>query len=174
MGVAIAQTLLDIQTREYFSNRRTDKQSRASAAPRRDECFAQSGLFQDGEVMPSGGKRVGAGRKPGGPGRGNYLRSDAIRVMAKQTVAEVLKSNTDPLHILVTLAADTGLEPALRVQAAAAAAPYCHPRLSASVVATASTTNARDAKALTDDIMQRLDRMAPPAPTIDAIVDEAA
>ena len=124
--------------------------------------------------MPAGGKRAGAGRKPGGAGRGNYARPEALRNLAKRTVQEIVTTANDPLKILVELAGNPSVDTALRVQAASAAAPYIHPRLSASVVATASTTNAKDARALTDDIMARLDRMAPLAATIDAIVDEAA
>lgn len=66
-----------------------------------------------------GGKREGAGRKPGVPNK----RTAEIQ-------AEVEASGMTPLEFLLSVMRDTVNEPKERLSAAIAAAPYVHPKLS--------------------------------------------
>ena len=116
--------------------------------------------------MPVGGKRPGAGRKPGAAW--HTKKPAPIRDMASARVREVLTTAQDPLSVLVEIAADRELDVQLRVQAATAACPFMFPRLSASVVATAPATARDDTAGLVDRLMHRFARLAPPMVTIDA------
>lgn len=66
-----------------------------------------------------GGKRVGAGRKPGSVTR-------KTREIAEKTLA----SGLSPLEYLLSIMRNDSLEQNVRVDAAKSAAPYIHPRLS--------------------------------------------
>jgi hypothetical protein len=123
--------------------------------------------------MPVGGKRPGAGRKPGAAWKGKNPRPEAVRAMAKKRVQEVLTSAKDPLSVLVEIAADEGRDVQLRVQAATAACPFMFPRLSAAVVATAPAAARDDTANLVERLMQRFNRLAPPPVTIDAQAEPA-
>lgn len=69
--------------------------------------------------MPGrGGKRPGAGRKPGSATR-------KTREMANKAAAEGLT----PLEYLLMVLRDEGADPRERFEAAKAAAPFVHPRL---------------------------------------------
>ena len=118
--------------------------------------------------MPVGGKRPGAGRKPGAAWAGSNPRPKPIRDMANARVREVLTTANDPLAVLVEIANDHGVDVQVRVQAATAAAPFMFPRLSAAVVATAPM-NAKDGTAhLVENLMRKFERLAAPVQTIDA------
>lgn len=117
--------------------------------------------------MP-GGKRPGAGRKPGDAWLGKAPRSKTIRDMAQARVREVLTTAQDPLAVLVEIANDASVDVQVRVTAATAAAPFMFPRLSASVVATAPASARDDTAGLVDRLMQRFARMAPALTTIEA------
>lgn len=69
--------------------------------------------------MARGGKRPGAGRKPG----------SLNKATAEQRQA-VLESGMSPLDYLLTVMRDEDQAPDARRDAAKAAAPYVHPRLS--------------------------------------------
>jgi len=58
----------------------------------------------------------------------------AARTAARRRVAEIIAEGKDPLDVLIDLAFNSRLDAALRIQAAAAAVPYVHPKLSAQVV----------------------------------------
>ena len=117
--------------------------------------------------MPRGGARKGAGRKSGDAWK--ETRPVAVRDMAKARVREVLTTAQDPLAVLVEMAADHSVEPALRIQAAHAACPFIYPRLSAAVVATSTPDNSskHDHQALVDRVLGKIARLAPPAPMIE-------
>lgn len=117
--------------------------------------------------MP-GGKRFGAGRKPGEAWKGVAPRPKALRDLAKSRVREVLNTKNEPIAVLVDIANDTAVDVQIRVQAAIGAAPFMFPRLSASVVASAPATARDDSAHLVDRLMQRFARLAPPVQTIDA------
>jgi hypothetical protein len=112
-----------------------------------------------------GGKREGAGRKSGAGWQSP--KPAAIRALASNRVREVLTTATDPLSVLVEIAADPGQDTQLRVQAATAACPFMFPRLSASVVATAPASARDDTAGLVDRLMHRFAKLAPPTQTIE-------
>lgn len=72
--------------------------------------------------MARGGKRPNAGRKKGSKGR---LRKALTRL---RTVEEIIGGGLSPLDYLVQILTDEDADPSLRVEAARAAAPYCHKR----------------------------------------------
>ena len=112
--------------------------------------------------MP-GGKRPGAGRKPGADWRGKHPRPDSVRELARSRVKEVLKTEKDPIAVLVEIANNPANDVQVRVQAASAAAPFIFPRLSASVVAAApAPTGKDDHQHLIERIMGKIARRAPP------------
>ena len=124
--------------------------------------------------MPSGGKRAGAGRKPGpawagGGGAAAVPRAATTRAKGRSLVRDLLAGEQrDPLTVLVALANDPAEPSHLRAQCAAWAAPFMFPRLSASVVATAPLTAKDDTAALVSRIYERFQRIAETVPaTID-------
>lgn len=122
--------------------------------------------------MPVGGKRPGAGRKPGDAWHGKPARPKAIRDMAKARVREVLASSKDPLAVLIEIANDPGVDVQVRVQAATSCAPYMFPRLSATVVATAPMSARDDTAHVIERLMQRFARVAlPAAPAPGAVIE---
>ncbi len=70
--------------------------------------------------MATGGKRVGAGRKPGIP-----------NTKTRQLVAEVRASGLTPLEYMLKVLRDETMASERRDWAAEKAAPYVHARLSA-------------------------------------------
>ena len=66
-----------------------------------------------------GGRREGAGRKPGSVSR--------IDAEARQSA---MTGGITPLDFLLSVMRDESREPQVRLDAAKAAAPYCHARLS--------------------------------------------
>ena len=70
--------------------------------------------------MAKGGRREGAGRKPGVPNR-------KTQALQEQIAAQGLT----PLDYLMSLVRNDGADLAVRLDAAKAAAPYVHPRLAA-------------------------------------------
>lgn len=67
-----------------------------------------------------GGSRIGAGRKPGAKNRSTIQREQGIA-----------DSGETPLNYLLRVMRDDRAERSVRLDAAKAAAPYCHPRLAA-------------------------------------------
>lgn len=65
-----------------------------------------------------GGKRLGAGRKPGSPNKATAAREKAIR-----------ESGLTPLDYMLKLMRNSKLDLDARLEAAKAAAPYVHPKL---------------------------------------------
>ena len=121
----------------------------------------------------AGGKRPGAGRKPGEAWKGAAPRPPGVRDLAKARVRQVLNSSDDPLAILCEIASDREVDVQIRVTAASAAAPFMFPRLSASVVAMAPATSRDETSGLVERLMRRFDLMAPkPAETVDATLVE--
>lgn len=70
--------------------------------------------------MARGGKRVGAGRKPGVP-----------NTKTKELIDKVEASGLTPLDYMLSLLRDAELPAEARFEAAKAAAPYVHARLAA-------------------------------------------
>lgn len=71
-------------------------------------------------ISSRGGKREGAGRKPG-------VRNKKT----KEVIAAVEATGITPLEYLLSVMRDEGTEQNVRMQAAQSAAPYCHSKLAA-------------------------------------------
>lgn len=69
--------------------------------------------------MPRGGSRPGAGRPPGSRNKRTEEQEKAIK-----------ESGLTPLEYLTSVYRDEAKEPQVRMEAAKAAAPYVHPKLS--------------------------------------------
>ncbi len=82
--------------------------------------------------MPRGGRREGAGRKPG-----------TANVRTRAIAERALAAGLSPLEYLLSLVRDEVQPQAVRLDAAKAAAPYVHPRLS-SVDLRAQVQNVED------------------------------
>ena len=101
-----------------------------------------------------GGKREGAGRKPG-----------AVSKLDREARARAQESGTMPLDYLLSIMRDEDQDPAARRDAAKAAAPYCHARLSATELSGPSggpvsvqTTNKLDVSDLSLEELAVLER----------------
>jgi hypothetical protein len=77
--------------------------------------------------MGHGGKRRGAGRKPGG-----------VTKRSRAVADDIVESGRTPLAYMLRIMEDTTADPMRRDEMARAAAVYCHPRLSS---ITTSNTN---------------------------------
>jgi hypothetical protein len=75
------------------------------------------------ENMARGGARVGAGRPAGSKARG-------IRITDRMLAKVQLSDTANPLQYMLAVMQDDKQKPSLRMQAAIAAAPYVHPKLS--------------------------------------------
>lgn len=69
-----------------------------------------------------GGKRAGAGRKPGSPNKASAARQAAVKA-----------SGITPLDYMLKVMRNKRVDLATRLEAAGKAAPYVHPRLSSIV-----------------------------------------
>jgi hypothetical protein len=107
-----------------------------------------------------GGARAGAGRKPGA-----RWFSQRIKDTSVARLAELAAGGRDPLELLIHMAFDRSLEPALRVTAATNAVPFLHPRLSSAQVETRSTSlHAQvDPEQLVASLQERIERVRQPA-----------
>lgn len=111
-----------------------------------------------------GGKRRGSGRKAGG----GLPATKTLRTEARALLAEIVGTDRDPLMVAISLAADTSKPDALRLEAALGASRYLHPTLSASAVAHSSTRP--DANAVVASFLERLAKLAPVNPLLEAQV----
>ena len=105
-----------------------------------------------------GGRRPGAGRKPGG----HVKAVKSLRYEARALLAEIVGTSRDPLLIAIGIAADETQPTPLRLEAALGAARYLHPTLSAAAVA--HVPQSADPGAALEVVMSRLARLAPPEP----------
>jgi hypothetical protein len=79
-----------------------------------------------GDKMPRGGARIGAGRPAGRTdleARGKRLQKEINKKLA-------MEAGKSPLDFLLLVMQDKEQKTSLRMQAAVAAAPYCHAKLS--------------------------------------------
>ena len=113
--------------------------------------------------MPRGGKRHGAGRKPGG----GIAATKVLRTEARALLAEIVGSERDPLMVAIEIAADKKKPDALRLEAALGAARYLHPTLSASAVA--HVPHRGDAGAVVSALLDRLAKLAGPPSAVQTI-----
>lgn len=68
--------------------------------------------------MAHGGKRQGAGRKPG-----------SVTKRTREIAHAAIEQGLSPLEYLLSIVRDSAADEARRIDAAKAAAPYVHPRL---------------------------------------------
>lgn len=87
--------------------------------------------------MARGGKRDGAGRKPGPSKRAAQLQEQVLILSAgkgkgksEPIAGQVLPSEEMPLEFLLGVMRDPDRGTLIRIDAAKAAAPYCHAKLS--------------------------------------------
>ncbi|MDT7836628.1 hypothetical protein [Aquabacterium sp. OR-4] len=86
--------------------------------------------------MPRGGTRPGAGRPPGSKNH-----------KTRETAAAAAAAGLTPVEYLLHVMRNPRMSAAKRMEAAKAAAPYCHPRLQALTI---------DLKDLSDDDLRDL------------------
>jgi hypothetical protein len=106
-----------------------------------------------------GGRRNGAGRKPGS------VWQPAVtdwRATAAEHAAEIVGSERDPLLFLIDRTFDEKLPIETRVGCAAIAVRYLHPTLSASSVAATHTVVKVDPGELLNRIAERISRQDQP------------
>ena len=90
--------------------------------------------------MPRGGPRPGSGRPKGAKGK-----------LDSETAKEVRESGVMPVNFLINVMRDKNQSMDMRVEAAKAAAPYCHPRLSSIEHSGNLTVTHEDALTALDD-----------------------
>jgi hypothetical protein len=83
--------------------------------------------------MPRGGKREGAGRKPGDGWRAP--KPQTAREATAQVRARIYRDGGDPLSLACEIALDSENDLSLRLEAIRVALPFLYPRLSAVVTA---------------------------------------
>jgi hypothetical protein len=81
--------------------------------------------------MPSGGARPNSGRPKGS-------KNQKTKAMAKITLA-AMEAGITPMDFLLAVMRNEALDTSLRMDAAKSVAAYCHPRLAATVVASADS-----------------------------------
>ena len=103
--------------------------------------------------------RMGAGRKPGSV-LGPRIPPDASPAVVTESLAQYIeRSGMHPVAELIRLGVDPKTPIGLRVLALSNAAPYCAPKLAATVVMTASAGQRPDAGA---ELLERLSRLDVP------------
>ena len=122
--------------------------------------------------MP-GGKRAGAGRKPGPAWKGQHPRAPQMKKLANGVVRDVLASDRNPVLRLVEIAYDPSVDVMVQVQAASAACPYLFPRKSLDVTATVALDHP-NASAIVDKLLRRFASLPQPSPLIEAEAEVAA
>ena len=114
-----------------------------------------------------GGRRLGAGRKPGG----GLPATTTLRAQARATLAEIVGTARDPLFVALEIAADPQRDDRLRLEAALGACRYLHPTLSAAQV-DHRHHRAADAGEILARISERLGRLHD-GRTVDACAEPA-
>lgn len=103
-----------------------------------------------------GGRRAGAGRKPGSGWRPHVAN---LRISAVEQMQDIVGSQRDPLAVVVEMACDPTLDRQTRLGAAAIALPYLYPRLSATSVQATHLTAKVDPALLIDRLAERISRI---------------
>lgn len=86
-----------------------------------------------------GGARPGSGRKPGTKNAATIAKE----ALLEEVIAKAVEGETTPLEVMLQIMRDPASPAAMRFEAAKAAAPYVHPRLS-QVDSTVTHKNAAD------------------------------
>lgn len=96
-----------------------------------------------------GGPRPGSGRPKGAK---SYTTKAKEAVLA-EVLNRAVENETTPLEVMLTIMRDPATEPSMRFEAAKAAAPYVHPRLSQ---VDSRVTKVHDVAELTPEQIDRL------------------
>jgi hypothetical protein len=115
--------------------------------------------------MPRGGARRGAGRKQGKPGLKTRLTIAAVECAER--------SGMTPLAFLMSVVNDKSLPVGTRMQAAGLAAPFVHPRLSASLHGNLPSGPGADARQRLEALLERLTRSPAPLLELPAVAVDA-
>ncbi len=121
-----------------------------------------------------GGYRPGAGRPIGSSvhqhltGKGLAALTDH-RLMQRHMIEQIRGSEQDPLLVLLEIATDRRKPDPLRVEAAGIACRYVHPTLASAQVHMLHRTV--DPAATLQILTERLNRLAPPPPVVEALPD---
>ena len=96
-----------------------------------------------------GGPRPGSGRKKGTKNPATIAKE----ALLSEVIAKAVEGDTTPLEVMLTIMRDPATEPAMKFEAAKAAAPYVHPRLSQ---VDSRVTKVTDVAELTPEQIDRL------------------
>lgn len=96
-----------------------------------------------------GGARPGSGRKPGTKNSATIAKQAAL----EEVIARAVADECTPLEVMLTIMRDPASPAAMRFEAAKAAAPYVHPRLSQ---VDSRVTKVNDVSELTIEQIDRL------------------
>jgi hypothetical protein len=118
-----------------------------------------------------GGRRPGAGKKPGVKIR---PATPSLRAVAAERLSKHAGTETDPLNIVLAIAADTGLDVSTRLNAAAIVLPYMYPRLSQTQVDARHVYTTVDATQVLERLSDRLERLSKPEPAPPALIEAKA
>lgn len=118
--------------------------------------------------MAHGGRRLGAGRKPGSAWQ---PANASLRALVRQNVQAVVESGANPIEFLANVVRDEKVPLETRMTAAQIVLPYIAPRQSVAVVAHTSSTQA-DPQALLASLQARLARLSgPAAPALEGVAE---
>lgn len=92
-----------------------------------------------------GGRREGAGRPPG-----------ALNKRTSEIAAKCAEQGVTPLEYLLAVMRDADADPARRLQAAVASAPYLHPRLAVNINAGADPFGIAEEHSLRERLLAKL------------------
>jgi hypothetical protein len=96
-----------------------------------------------------GGARPGSGRKPGTKNSATIAKE----ALLEEVIARAIQDETTPLEVMLTIMRDPASPAAMKFEAAKAAAPYVHPRLSQ---VDSRVTRVNDVSELTVEQIDRL------------------
>jgi hypothetical protein len=95
--------------------------------------------------------------------------TERLRRVTRARLADLLRTGKDPLDVLIAIAFNDEIDVSLRIQAAAAACPFMHPKLSNQTIDSRSLHATIDAAGVVASLEQRLARLASPTPTVDVV-----
>jgi hypothetical protein len=121
---------------------------------------------------PRGGRRLGAGRRPGSNWKPPVTE---MRESAARHLTAVEGTTRDPLQIALNIAADETQDIRIRLGACSIVMPFLYPKLSSAQINATNTNITVDSNALLDRLDERIKRLrAPePAPLIEMVADDA-
>lgn len=117
-----------------------------------------------------GGRRPGAGRKPGVPG-GQVMK---IRQAARERIISLIECGRDPLDAVLDIAFNMELDVGTRLQAALGALPFVHPRLSSQTIDARSIQAKVNSAEVFAQLESRLNRYVGPVIEVEPAAESAS